>query len=142
MELDQELKDDFIKEVNELKKELKVVVDRLILNHKQPPLYKEFGQKIDRIYGTAITLGFTEFGKYAKAMKDVSYMCGNSDSEMGQKKVVNMMSTCLESFDILCKGIEEPKLLKGIAANIAISIQKVGILEKTYFTNVKDKKTV
>lgn len=142
MELDQELKDDFIKEVLELKRELNLIVERLVVNHKQPSLYLEFGQKIDRIYGTSITLGFMEFGKYTKAMKDVCNMCGRSDSEMWQKKVVNLMSTCLESFDVLCKGIEQPKLLKGVAANIAISIQKVAILERSYFANVKDKKSI
>lgn len=142
MELDEEMKEEFLSEVRSLQLELKTIVDKLLLNYKQPPLFLEFGQKIDRIYGTAMTLGLNDFGLYAKAMKDVCYMCGNANSDMGQKKVLNMMSTCLENFDILCRGIGDPKAFKEVANVIKSSIQKVEILEKTYFSHVKDKKSV
>lgn len=91
MILDKEMQDEFVKEVKQIKAELQVTVDKLTANWKQPTLYAEYGQKIDRIYGTAATLGFMEFANYTKAMKDMCYMCSNSSNELAQKKVLGMM---------------------------------------------------
>ncbi len=142
MELDQEMKDDFVKEVKQLQMELQDLVNQLSDNWTQSALFERFGQTIDRIYGTATTLGFAEFGQYAKALKDVCYMCRHTEQEIAQKKVVNMMSGCLENFDALCLGVYDKKELLKVSTSLKVAIKKLDTLERSYFVNFKDKKSI
>lgn len=142
MILDKEMQDEFVKEVKALQKELRLITENLTKNWKQPALFAEFGQKVDRIYGTAATLGFTDFANYAKAMKDMCYMCSHSVNEIAQKKVLGMMLTCLENFDTLCAGVYDKKILASVSNQVKISMQKVSVLEKSVLADCKDKKSI
>ncbi len=142
MELDKEMRDDFVKEVKLLQRELKLIVNKLSDNWSQPELYSQFGKKIDGIYGTATTLGFEEFGQYAKAMKEICYMCSYSRQDIAQKKVVNVLGGCLENFDALCKGVYDKRALLKVSMALKVAIKKVDTLERSYFINFRDKKNI
>jgi chemotaxis protein histidine kinase CheA len=141
VELDQEMKDDFIAEINLLKKDMQSCVDELTKKLDQPKLFEKFGQTIDRIYGTATTLGFMEFGQYCKALKDLTYMCSATQSQIGQKKVFAIIASSMGSLDIFVKAIDDPAELLKINNQIKIVLKKVETLEKSCFASVKDNKS-
>ena len=141
MELDQEMKTDFINEINQLKTPLRECIDGLSKNLNQANLYEKFGQTIDRIYGTATTLGFVDFGNYCKALKDMTYMCSNTENPIGQKKVYAVMVNCLENLDVFIRGLNNPNEMKVLKSQILIAMKKVETLERSCFSSVKDKKS-
>ena len=67
-----ELLEDFIIEIQDLKAKMSITISKLIeCKLQDKSLFEKFGQNVDRIYGTAMTLGHIEIGEYTKAMKDV-----------------------------------------------------------------------
>jgi hypothetical protein len=95
----------FTEEVQLIDAELKVIVNKIILTRMQGPgLYEEYAEKIDRIYGAAVTIGLEQFAKYALALKEVSYMCSQSKNENGKKKVTRMMIEYFNYVELACRS--------------------------------------
>ena len=100
MILQDELVDDFVAEIKSIHIELKLIVNTQLKTPKMDKvLFEKFGQFIDRIYGTATTMGFIEIGKYLQAMKAISYMSSQCNNEVGQKKALRMMMECVDNIE-------------------------------------------
>ena len=72
MDIDQEVLDDFLVESEEVIKNLKIFIS----SYKEPTdnyLFEKYGQQIDRIMGTAYTIGLTDLGELAKMGKELGY---------------------------------------------------------------------
>ncbi len=69
--------------------------------------YEGCGQAIDRIYGTAATLGFNEIANYAKALKESCYMGSASTSADGHKKLNNQITKFIEIAESVCSSMVE-----------------------------------
>ncbi len=71
MGTNKEMLDIFVAEINEILGNLKAVTNEQMKKRTMDKvLFERYGQAIDRIYGTAMTLGFSDLGLYTKAMKD------------------------------------------------------------------------
>ena len=130
----------FIDEIKELKADMSLIVSKLIKSKMESNnLFEQFGQMVDRIYGTAMTLGHKEIGEYTKAMKDVTYMASASDNENGKKKTLRQMIRYLELNDEICETLKEPE--KSNVLNIKLRQEKsrVEILNKKEFYSVTKK---
>ena len=69
--------DFFVEEIHTLRAEMSLKVSKVMqgkLGELDLSYFAEFGQMIDRIYGTAATLGYEEIATYTKHLKDVCYM--------------------------------------------------------------------
>lgn len=135
-----EIIDAFVTEIKTIHSELKVIVD---LQLKAPKLDKKmfetFGQLVDRIYGTAMTLGYTSVGKYFLAIKEVSYMSSQCDHEVGQKKALRMMMECVDNMEKIAACIYKKEELKSLDRLFMVEIAKADRLSKTDFHSIKRK---
>jgi len=137
METDNEILDEFVTEIRVIEKVLKNVIQKLISSKLQEKiLFEQYGQAIDRVYGTAATLGFSELAEYTKALKDLSYKCGQSDNEKGIKKTTEMLIACLKYLDQICKGIHDQNELKKVRYLMSVDVSKAEKLCRSYFFSI------
>ena len=102
-------------------------------------LFSEFGQMIDRIYGTATTMGFAEIGSYCGALKDVCYMASQSENLKGKKKTLRMMIECIGFLEKLSTAIYDPSKIKLFNKNITIETGKADRLNRAEFASIERK---
>ena len=142
MEQDKEMIDFFVDEIKEIKTDLSVRVDSLVTGSDKKMEggpFEEFGQMIDRIYGTAATMGFGEIASYCKALKDVCYMASQSENLKGQKKTLRMMIECIGFMETLVEAIYEPTKIKLFNKNIQIEMGKAERLGRAEFASITRK---
>lgn len=88
-----ELYSEFQKEVRQIQMILECCVQEIEATRMEDPkAFEEYGQVVDRIYGTAATLGLNEFAEYSKLLKTIAYKCSQTDNEMAKKKAAQMMA--------------------------------------------------
>jgi len=103
--IDKDIFIDFVAEVQSLRKELNLISQQIIeTKMEESDLFEKYGNIIDRIYGTAATIGLMDFANYAKALKDVCYMCPKSDNMSGRKQVVKLLIEFLDFVDMACRS--------------------------------------
>lgn len=135
-----DLTDDFVAEIKSIHIELKVIVNTQLKSPKMDKaLFEKFGQLIDRIYGTAMTLGYVEIGKYLLAIKNISYLSSQSDREVGQKKALRMMMECVDNIEKICASIYKKDELKSLSRLFAGEIAKAERMEKADFPSITRK---
>ncbi|MFA6236307.1 MAG: hypothetical protein WC635_03180 [Bacteriovorax sp.] len=134
-----ELIEDFIAEIKTLHIDLKVIVTKLDSPKMEKALFEKFGQMVDRIYGTAMTLGYTEIGKYLLAIKNISYLSSQSDRELGQKKALRMMMDCVDNIEKICLIIYKKDELAKLERSFLQEIARADHLTKTEFQNITRK---
>lgn len=137
MSTDPELLKDFITEVGTLEAELNGVVASLRGNPDQPPLYGKFAQLIDRIYGTAGTLGFKDLAAYCGMLKKTCYACEKPEAKRAQAKVLRLMEACMENLGALIKGINDPTIIDKMRHALHLEAQKANKLHDEIFQFVK-----
>ncbi len=130
----------FVAEINEILLELKAITSEQMKKRvMEGGPFEKYGQAIDRIYGTAMTLGFTELGKYTKAMKDVTYMCSQYNHEIGQKKVLRMMIECNEILEKVPTCIYQNEEFKKYSRAFTVEMAKAERLSKFEFHGISRK---
>ena len=137
MSHDPELLNDFASEIKSLQGSLQSIVAGLKTNHDQPKLFEQFGQIIDRIYGTAATFGFTELATYCGTLKKTSYDCAVATNKRGQPRVVSLLETCMQHLDTLVKGIHDPEATKKLSHVLHLECQKAKKLHDEIFQFTK-----
>ncbi len=140
MKIDKEILDDFVAEIKIIEKELKVIIDQIIQTKMEDAtLFQKFGQVIDRIYGTAATLGFKEITDYTRCLKSICYMSGQSPNMKGREKVVRMMVNSLKYLNDLTLVIEKPEEIDKIKILLNQEIGRASLLEKKEFFGITKK---
>lgn len=135
-----ELISDFVNEIKQIHSELRTIVSAQLKTPKmEKSLFKQFGQLMDRIYGTAMTLGYVEIGKYFQAIKNISYLSSQCDHEVGQKKTLRMMMECVDNIDKICSSIYKKEELKSLNRLFILEISKAERMEKTEFQKLTKK---
>jgi chemotaxis protein histidine kinase CheA len=138
--MDKELLQVFVDEMNELQPQLKQAIKGIIQTKMQDPHYYEtYGQIIDRIYGTAMTMGMTELGEFTKTLKDISYMASNSDNEKGKEKAGRLMIEGIELFKDMVASIHDKEALNKIKLRMNQAKGKAEILNRKEFYSVNQK---
>ncbi len=130
----------FVAEINEILGTLKAVTnEQMKKKTMDKALFERYGQAIDRIYGTAMTLGFSDLGKYTKAMKDVCYMCSQYDHEVGQKKVLRMMIECNDLLEKIPSCIYNTEEFKKYSRTFTVEMAKAERLGRAEFHGITRK---
>jgi chemotaxis protein histidine kinase CheA len=139
--MDNEMKTFFVDEVKEIRKDMTSSISKLIESKMTANKeFEKFGQLVDRIYGTAATLGLKEIGEYMKAAKDVSYMASASDNEVGKKKTVKFLIKYVELSDQICEAIFDETELSKINHLLNIEKSRAELINKREFFSI-DKKS-
>ncbi|WP_290732340.1 hypothetical protein [Halobacteriovorax sp. JY17] len=138
--MDTEMLTFFVDEIKQIRNSMTVSISSLIETKlADSSKFEEVGQMVDRIYGTAATLGLTEISEYTKAVKDVSYMASASENEAGKKKVLKFLIKYVELSDLICESIFDKKELSKINLQLKIEKSKANLLNQREFFSVQKK---
>lgn len=142
MGMDKELLQDFHDEILKIKAELTSYLSQMMkskIENVDVSYFQKFGQAIDRIYGTAATLGFKDIADFCLAMKEVTYMASSSTNAMGHKKTIKMMIDAVVLLEELTQCIFEPEKLKLYKNKIISEVKRVERMNKQEFFSVTKK---
>lgn len=138
--MDTEMLTFFVDEIKDIRNSMVKSISGLIDTKMEDSFrFEEAGQMVDRIYGTAATLGLTEISEYTKAVKDVSYMASASENVHGKKKVVKFLIKYVELSDLICASIFDRKELVKVNHQLKIEKSKAVLLNQREFYSVKKK---
>ncbi len=138
--MDTEMLTFFVDEIKQIRNSMTVSISSLIETKlADSSKFEEVGQMVDRIYGTAATLGLTEISEYTKAVKDVSYMASASENEAGKKKVLKFLIKYVELSDLICESIFDKKELSKINLQLKIEKSKANLLNQREFFSIQKK---
>lgn len=133
MEIDQELLDVFFEEVEQLKDELERITEELKKNNQQPELFLNFSQIVDRIYGTALTMGLDEIGNYLGVIKRTSRKCGLAKIPRAMQSTANIVSNCIFLMSKFEETLTNPEKAAILYRQLEIEIKKADVLEKQVY---------
>lgn len=131
------LLEDFVDEIKIIQKDLTAIVDTQLRSvNMERVLFEKFGQLIDRIYGTAITLGFKEIGEYFFAIKKITYLSSQCEHETTHMKVLQIMIECSENIEKICKSIYDKVELENLKNMFIAAIAKAENLIRNDFDHI------
>ncbi len=136
METDPEMLDAFAEEILAIKAELDPIMLSMKAPEHNPALFEKFGQVIDRIYGTAATMGFMEVAAYCRTMKSISYKCSQSENSYAIGKVKVMCQNAYGLLEKFSKIIKNPTEVKKIQYSMQKDREAADALEKNLFSNI------
>ena len=107
--MDQDIVDDLIVEIEEIKQELLPLIDDLKADLSILTNFEKCGLLIDRIYGTVITMGMNNFGEYTGLLKEICYACAQSSRTDGRARVLALIEGTIINFDKFSDFLKNPK---------------------------------
>lgn len=110
--LDEESVEDFVNECKELGAQLHGCVKSLQDNIDDQEQFKEFGNLVDRIYGTAATFGFKDFADYCLALKQACLKVSQIDNPRAKVKTRDLMENFVTHLVSLLKSVRDEEELK------------------------------
>ncbi len=137
IETDPELLEAFQEEISTIRKELDPIVKNLSEKYDQPDLFLTFSQIIDRIYGTAMTMGFKELGEYTGVLRNICRKCGHAKFPVAMLETTKMLKRCMENFDTLEKSIKDPEKMSELMKIVAIDFKRAKALEEKVLSFAK-----
>jgi hypothetical protein len=137
MEQDPEMLAAFEEEILMIKNELQPLVATLKTQYDKGELFEKFGQVIDRIYGTASTMGFMEMASYCRAVKSISYKCSQSDNMYAKGKVKDICVNAFGYLEKFSKVIKNPSEIRKIQYAMKKECDTAAQLEKTLFADIQ-----
>ncbi len=140
-QIDPELLNDLITEMKALTGELMPVVASLKTNPDQPALFENFGQIIDRIYGTAATVGLKELASYCGSLKKICYECGRVKNKQANARVLKLLETYLALASDLVGALASPEKAKNVNYAIHLEEQKAKKIHEDIFKFLKPATT-
>lgn len=141
MEVDPEILEAFIEEMVSLKADLSEAVESLKENNNQPEQFTKYAQVIDRIYGTALTLGFDKVGQYTGILRDICRKTGSSKIPRAYQPVAKMLIRSMDYYDKLIQSLNDPTALDKIRHELEFETKKAQKLDNDIFAFSKDAKT-
>lgn len=141
MEMDEELVEVFIEEITELKGELEAIVAKLQGSVARPESFTHYAQIIDRIYGTATTMGFIEIGNYLGEVRNICRQCGSSNIPRAFPEVFKIIRSCTENIDDMKSSLTCESQLKLFLGKIRVDLLKVNKINEDIFKFSSDAKT-
>lgn len=135
--MDREILEAFSQEVIEISHTLKGSIQGIIKTKmKEGRYFEQYGQAIDRIYGTAMTIGMKEIGEYARAMKALTYKCSASDNEVGREKATYLMIEGLKYLESIPTIVNQPTELGKIKLKMGHDVIRAEKLSRQYFFSI------
>ncbi len=138
IELDPEIAKAFCDEIIEIRNQLKPYIDQMRTDYSQAKPFEQFGLTIDRIYGTAATIGFKEVADYARALKWVSYKCSQSSNMYAKGQVKDMCMVAVALLEKFVTIIQKPNEVKKIQYTMQKEREKADEVTKKFLHDIKN----
>lgn len=97
--------------------------------------------EIDRIYGTATTMGFNDIDKYTGVVRNMACKTGSSKVPRAMQEVLKVMKNCMENFDSMQTSLDNPTELNALKTKMKLEISRCRKIDETIFAYIKDAKT-
>lgn len=133
MEQDNELMESFLQEITGLNMEILEVLKVLNKEINKPEEYLKFSNIVDRIYGTAMTLGYEELGTYCGELKTITRLAGNTEIQRSYKPVLKLMMNYCANFKALKESLTKPEALETFKKDISFDLKKMEKLHQDIF---------
>lgn len=133
MENDNELMESFLQEITGLNMEILEVLKALNENVNQPQEFLKFSNIVDRIYGTAMTLGYEELGTYCGELKAVTRLAGNTEIQRSYKPILKLMMNYAQNFKSLKDSLTNPAALEDFKRDTAFDLKKMAKMHEEIF---------
>ncbi len=122
--LDKEILDDFIKQIRSTQLELQDISKELKLDMNKPEHFEKFGLLVDRIYGTASTLGMKNLAKYTMILKEIGYKTAQKKGNAGKPKVIGVIESSATFFDTFCNIVQGIKKTDSLQHTLKLELAK------------------
>ncbi len=142
MELDQEMMRELMNEAKAIQDELIPLVDKLKENPNQSDVLLVISNIIDRIYGTAMTLGLKEIGGYTGVVKNITRQCAAANIPRAYPEVFKIVENCVKNFDYLVGSIQDTKMRQKFLQKSIIDMKRAKKIEEEIFAFSKDANTI
>lgn len=142
MDDDRELLQSFIEEITTLNVEILQVLKALSEDINQPEEFLKFSNIIDRIYGTALTLGYDDLGKYCGELKQITRLTGNTGIPRARQPVMKIMLNYTTNFKLLKESIEDTQKSEEFNSAIKIDLIKIKRMETDIFKYADTKNSI
>lgn len=133
MEQDNELLESFLQEITGLNMEILDVLKTLNKELNKPEEFLKFSNIVDRIYGTAMTLGYEDLGAYCGELKTITRLAGNTEIQRSYKPVLKLMMNYTANFKSLKESLTNPESLAGFKKDISFDMKKMEKLHQEIF---------
>lgn len=133
MEQDNELLESFLQEITGLNMEILDVLKVLNKEINHPEEFLKFSNIVDRIYGTAMTLGYEELGTYCGELKTITRLAGNTEIQRSYKPVLKLMMNYCANFKSLKESLTSPESLATFKKDISFDLKKMEKLHQDIF---------
>lgn len=127
----------FSEELQLIVNELTPVAESLRTNPNQPKLFEKFGQVIDRVYGTAATMGYKEIADYCRMMKSVTYKCSQSPNVYAQGQVRDLIMNAVQFMKKTQTIVQDPAQVKKIQYAMQKERERADELQRKLFNTIK-----
>jgi hypothetical protein len=99
----------------------------------QPQEFLKFSNIVDRIYGTAMTLGYEDLGSYCGSLKTTTRYAGNTEIQRSYKPVLKLMMNYTTNFRALKDSLTNPASLDEFKRAIDFDMKKMDKLHQDIF---------
>lgn len=137
METDPEILDEFSNEIIQIRNQLKPIMEKLRVSYEGPQFFEEFGQTIDRIYGTAATLGYKEVAEFCRSMKVITYKVSQSANLYAKGQVKDMCMVALALLEKFPAIVKNPEEVKKIQYTMQKERQKADEIARKHLGDIK-----
>lgn len=133
--VDPEILQLFRDELHTLKAELDPMVEKLKANIDVAQCFNDFSNIIDRIYGTAATLGFKELAEYTGMLKQLSRKCFNAKNLYAMEKTKELIIICVLNMERMEQSLHDPRMIRQMKLVFDQELQRGLALGKILFSS-------
>jgi chemotaxis protein histidine kinase CheA len=141
MEVDQEMLAAFKEELKEITDLLFPISEKIRSNYSDGKNYEQFGQIIDRVYGTAATLGYKEIAEYCRSMKGITYKCSQSKLPHAMGQVKDLVLVGVQLLKKMDTAIQDPSQIKKIQYTMQKERERAEEMSRKLFGAIKRTST-
>ena len=135
--MDMEFVDSLIDEIKEILPQLKTPVLELQKKVNNPKYFAQFGQIIDRLFGTCSMLDLHECAAYFGMIKDICYKSRFLDEEDGQKAVLELMKKCIYILGRFKESISTEDKIPALLEEVALALKNAGQIKQDYLHAIR-----
>ena len=141
MEVDKEILDSFAEELQMIIDQLSPLAEKIRVSYTDGPSFEKFGQVIDRIYGTAATMGFIEIAEYCKMMKAITYKCSQASNSYAMGQVKDLVLVAVPLLKQMRSSIHEPTQIRKIQYTMQKEREKAEDMSRKLFSKIRRTST-
>ena len=135
--MDMEFLGSLVEEIDDILPQLKSPVLQLQEQVNNPKYFAQFGQVVDRLFGTCSMLDLNHLAEYFGIMKDICYKSRFLDEEEGQKAVLELMKKCIYVLGRLKESISSEEKTEALLEEVAVELKNASKIKETHLFAIR-----